>query len=322
MRGGRRRTSAVLTFGSSWLGRRWADVVEAVPGTTAYRLDRGRAFARQGAVTEFEVAAGRLTAVVRDRTALDVTIDVPVLADDAWERAVGALTSELRHGAELASGRVTADVERVVGAAGVELLPEPDALVPACPCQDEVAWCKHATALGYRMADEVDADAFLYVALRGRTREQLVGELRAVRSGGSLDDDRGGQALADLDPATFERARGDLHAVVVHPAPAEEPANLLHRLGPPPDLADLRHLEPLVVRAADAAWRLAAGQGSDVADDEVLLAELRARRMAGAAEVAAGVGWDVERATEALDRLFEEGVVMRTGKGERARYRA
>jgi hypothetical protein len=84
----------------------------------------------------------------------------------------------------------------------------------------------------------------------------------------------------------------------------------------------VRPLVRTIERAAAGAWRLAAGEGAAAADEELLLAELRGQRVGTAASLADALGRDADEIRAELDRLFEEGTVMRTGSGDRARYRA
>jgi len=81
-------------------------------------------------------------------------------------------------------------------------------------------------------------------------------------------------------------------------------------------------LEVLVERASATAWRLAAGDGAEAADEEALLAELRAQRVATVDSLAAALGRDAALVRGVLDQLYAQGTVLRTGSGERTRYRA
>src|ERR1043165_516852 len=65
--------------------------------------------------------------------------------------------------------------------AGVPLLPLPTELDPECSCPDWGYPCKHAAALCYAIAATIDADPFVLFALRGRSREEVLAQLRARR---------------------------------------------------------------------------------------------------------------------------------------------
>ena len=107
----------------------------------------------------------------------------------------------------------------------------------------------------------------------------------AARAGAADEGD-------DVDLADPLHARGDLEGIDVHPVPVPDVSTVFERLGPPPGFEDSEVLERLMSEAAALAWRLAAGEGSEAADDEALLAELRAQGVAtaGVDRVVAGPG--------------------------------
>ena len=76
------------------------------------------------------------------------------------------------------------------------------------------------------------------------------------------------------------------------------------------------------MRAADTAWKIAAGDGAEAADTELLLTELRAQRVSTPPQLADALGWDVDVVAEALEALYHEDAVMRMGDGLDAKYRA
>ena len=60
----------------------------------------------------------------------------------------------------------------------------------------------------------------------------------------------------------------------------------------------------------------------DVADDEVVLAELRAQQVTSAERLADALGMEADVLVDQMDRLYSAGAVLRMGTGEAARYRA
>lgn len=311
--------------GHAWWSQRWLGMLERTGAAYRQRLERGRYFARKGVVQDLVVEPGRIAARVRDSRThpYRVEIDVPTFDDEQWRGAIGALSGELRFTARLIQGELPEDVDEVLAGSGVQLFPQHDEVAGSCTCPEQRMPCKHLAAVHYRFADELDEDPFLLIQLRGRDRDTVLAGLRAERSGGASTEARPGVVTLDqLAGVPLTTARGDLDAVTVHPERVEDPAVLFDRLGDPPGVSDTAPYERLIQRAADFAWRLAAGEGSDAADDELLVAELRAQRMGTAASVAEALGWAEERTREALDRLFEAGTVMRTGSGDKTKYRA
>lgn len=308
-----------------WWSRRWLETLEGTGVAFAQRLERGRYFARKGVVDDLVIEPGRVTARVRDSRShpYRVELTVPTFTGSQWDRAIEGLAGELRFTARLIDGELPEDVDDALAAADVALFPRPDEIAAHCTCDESRMPCKHLAALHYRFAQELDRDPFLLIQLRGRDRDTVLAGLRAARSGGRTTEARPGVLTLDqLAGASLGTARGDLASVAVHPERVEDPAVLFERLGDPPGVSDTVPYEQMIARAADFAWRLAAGEGSDAADDELLVAELRAQRMGTAGSVAEALGWSESRTREALDRLFEAGAVMRTGTGDRTKYRA
>ncbi|MFP5308116.1 MAG: hypothetical protein ACLGIR_00880 [Actinomycetes bacterium] len=317
-------TEATTT--ATW-GERWLASMSTPSRSFAENLDRGSYYTSRGAVRGLELGAGRASATVvygrhRPQT---VTIDVVGIDDDAWDALVVALAGELRFAGALVEGDLPVEVEDVAAAAGAPLVPSRDGVDDQCICTEHREPCHHVAAVHHALAKAITADPSALLRLRGRDRKTLLAAIRAHRSGTDLATAaRSPDAVAidDLDAAGLFDVRGDLDAIRVQPHPADDPAWLFDHLGDPPGFDDSTALQDLVARAAETAWRIAAGDGAEAADEELLLAELRAQRMATAGALAEALGWDVEVARDALDRLFEEGTVMRGGSGDGARYRA
>lgn len=86
--------------------------------------------------------------------------------------------------ARLLAGEMPPDIEEVFAAARVHLFPESEEdMVMDCSCPDWANPCKHIAAVYYVLGNEFDRDPFLVFALRGRTREEIVAELRRKRAG-------------------------------------------------------------------------------------------------------------------------------------------
>lgn len=315
-------TTPPPTWGERWLtamgraGRRYAD-----------DLGRGSYYRSRGAVRRIEWGPGQVTATIQAgrRRAQTATIAVQPLDDDAFGQLVETLAGELRFSARLYEGDLPAELGPILADAGVDLVPTHEQVEGTCICTDDHEPCLHLATTHHALAQGLDEDPFRLLELRGRDRDTLLAAIRARRSGVDLRTaarSPDAVALDELGAIDPRRARGDLDAVQIHPHPVDDPAWLFDHLGTPPGVEDTEGLQQLVARAADTAWRIASGEGSEAADVEVLLAELRSQRMASASALAEAIGWDPEVARTALDELFESGQVLRMGSGEDARYRA
>lgn len=303
--------------GDGW-GQRWQAVLDAAPPAATRAVQRGQALARRGAVADVSLEPGRVTGRVReDRVASEqAEILWPVPDEEIWEQAVEALAAEVRFTAALLDGSLPIEAAALFADLGVPLLPELAELHLCCTCGAPVQPCPHVAAVHVAAGLRIERQPTVLLTLRGRQRDDLLRSVRAERGSGTHSANLGIELPNGLEAA------GDLESVVVHPALAADPGALLDHLGEPPGVEDLTLLTRTVERAAATAWRLAAGDGAQAADEELLLAELRAQRVASAASLAEALGREQAAVAAQLDALFEAGTVLRTGSGERARYRA
>lgn len=292
------------------LGERWMQAAAGGSVAARRRLEKGRAGAGR-LVDVLQLAPGSVTLRVPDGRGRshEVVLELPVLDEDEWQEAVRRSGQEVRHTAALLSGRLP------------EVVIEDDLLYPPamsahCTCS-EPRPCRHEAATHHAIATAIDRDPLRLLRLRGRSVDDLLDALRTARGTRRHDDD--GDAVDLSEPLA---ARGDLEGIDVHPVPVPDVSTVFERLGPPPGFEDAEVLERLMSDAAALAWRLAAGEGAEAADDEALLAELRAQSVATAGSIAASLGLDAQVAQQALDRLYSAGTVLRMGEGETARYRA
>ncbi|CAN5835790.1 SWIM zinc finger family protein [soil metagenome] len=277
-------------FGHTWWGRAWVEALEQRARLDPNRLPRGRTYARQDRVTSLHLEPGQVTASVRGsrRLRYRTHVGVRTYGDDEWARVVATIAGRAGHTAALLDGDLDPGVVDDAREVGVELLPSPGDLKPRCSCPDSANPCKHAAAVCYLVAEALDDDPFCLFALRGRTREALLSELRehrrragAAAGPGGLDGDRSegddADALATLasagssgvgaDPGVvardaWSRERGrpplpPLPELTARPgAPAAWPAD------PPTDAPfDTPGLLILATDAAGRAWNQLRGDG-------------------------------------------------------------
>ncbi|MCU1497378.1 MAG: hypothetical protein JWM47_1331, partial [Acidimicrobiales bacterium] len=170
-------------FGHTWWGRAWVDALEQRAALDPGRLSRGRTYARQDRVTSLNVEAGMVTASVHGSRRLDYRTHIAVRTpgEQEWAAVIAAIAGRAGHTAALLDGDLDPGVVEDARAAGVELLPTKGDLVPRCSCPDVAPTCKHIAAVAYLVAEVLDDDPFQLFALRGRTKEALLAELRAHR---------------------------------------------------------------------------------------------------------------------------------------------
>jgi uncharacterized Zn finger protein len=281
--------------GHTWWGRAWVDALEQRAQLDPNRLPRGKDYARTGAVGELALAPGEARAQVQGRKRLpyDIRIRVRRFTDDEWGRVLDLISAQLGRAAAMLDGDLPPDIADDVAAAGLDLLPGAGEIGPRCSCPDDADPCKHAAAVCYLVADALDADPFVVLLLRGRTRGEVLAGLRLRRRGADLfratapgseaadskqadGADTGGAHAdgAEADEAARDRgvdARTVLAAappsgpIPVPPLPPKRPGHpAALPVDPPPWRSGLRDdLRALASDAAQRAWQLAVGLDAD-----------------------------------------------------------
>jgi uncharacterized Zn finger protein len=277
-------------FARSWWGQAWIEALEQRARLDPNRLPRGRTYARQSRVGALTIEAGEARAPVlgSQGSAYRVALRVRRFDEVQWDLALDAIAARAAHAAALLDGELTPEIVADLAAVGLDLLPGPGDLATTCSCPDRANPCKHAAAVCYLVAIELDADPFDLLLLRGRSREDVLAGLRARRAaaGGAPTAAADGRRIDPGLPAAdvwVADGTGEPRPPLPAPPPLPThpgPSSPVHE--PPPvgsgiDLATVADL------AADAAARaVALLTGGDAGLDLDAPADL-ARRAAVAA---------------------------------------
>ena len=234
VQGGIKARSTRGAIAQTWWSGRFIAVLEDMG--LGGRLQRGRRYARTGQVIDLVVAAGLVSAQVQGSRVKPYRVRISIAAYDKaqWARLERALAEKAWYAAQLLSGEMPDDLEKVFAEAGLPLFPAAGKdMSMDCSCPDWGVPCKHVAAVCYLLAESFDEDPFRILAWRGRERDDLLTNLRALRS--STPKSGASQpkfaALGD---------RLDSFFVPAAPIPPYRPAEL------PPD-AVLRQLPPVAV---------------------------------------------------------------------------
>ena len=251
VKGGIKSQTKRGTFGESWWGRRWIEVLESFQ--IGARLGRGRSYARSGQVLSIDIRKGTLDASVQGSRPKPYTVEIKVktLPAKSWQIVGKALSRQPIFAAKLLAGEMPQEIEEVFHKAGVTLFPDKSKdLHTECSCPDWSNPCKHIAAVYYLLGEEFDRDPFLIFKLRGMNREELMELLgrtaghkqekgTSKKTGGKRSPEMEEEKLVLSEPISTESARfwgeeklpDDFLGEVRIPS---VPASLLKKLGPFP----------------------------------------------------------------------------------------
>lgn len=246
------------------LAQRWLEVFDQFDAKLRPRIVRGRTLARGGRVRELEVAPGAALGEVKDAQAHRPTLRVRTFEEDEWTSVIDVLRSRLDLLGALVEGTLESELLSLFDARGIPLLPRPSDIDGDCDCGDWAVPCPHVAAVHHVVGEALEGEPFLVFTMRGRTRDQLLSDLRRAwgdagpppAAGPSQDE-----PLRDVDLFTS-------------PAPGPSPAFRFDARATQPGMLELgplagdddllRALTPLYDAAA--AWALEVALGGEGAN--------------------------------------------------------
>jgi uncharacterized Zn finger protein len=257
-------------IGEKWWSKRFVSLLESF--NIGARLGRGRSYARKGQVISIEVEKGLVRSKVQGTRSkpYDITIQLSQISDKDWNKAIDSMASRAVFAAKLLSGEMPQDIEEAFADAKVSLFPEEKDLKTDCSCPDWSNPCKHIAAVYYLLAEQFDENPFLIFKLRGRTKEEIIEELRERRASNAEDDVAvTAQSLASISSEegrpleesesleSFWQAGDRLNTIELNPAGPEVENAVLKRLGDAPYVIGKTNMASLLSKAYRIASRAA-----------------------------------------------------------------
>lgn len=236
-------------IGREWWGRQWVNAMEYL-GLDG-RLGRGKRYARNGSVLRLEISHGMVYAEVKGSrsNSYRTAINLKTLSDAEWKQALDALSEQAIYAAKLLMGEMPGDIEAVFQHAGLSLFPKTKHDIDfVCSCPDWGDPCKHAAAVYYLVAEQLDVDPFILFHIRGRNRETI---LQALRSYDITIEDGDEEDISPPLTVTDFWQEVDMSLVRQMPTIMEDPF-ALRQLGNPPGHMD-KDLKKLYRAISDEA---------------------------------------------------------------------
>ena len=176
-------TDLTLQASREWWSQRWLDLLDSY--RFKKRLERARTYARQGNVLSIEFKGAKVLARVQGSEVepYKVSLSLDPFSDEEWGYVIETMSKKAIFAAKLLAGEMPQNIEYVFTSNGLSLFPFTLADVHSkCSCPDKANPCKHVGAIYYQLGDRFSEDPFVLFQLRGRTKEQIISDLRKLRS--------------------------------------------------------------------------------------------------------------------------------------------
>ena len=166
-----------------WWVERWLELLDSY--RFKKRLERARSYAREGHVLSIEFENSQVLATVQGSEVepYQVSLKLDPFNDEDWHYVITTLAEKAIYSAQLLAGQMPESIEKVFIKNGLNLFPfNLSDIRSHCSCPDKANPCKHIGAIYYQLADRFSEDPFVIFQLRGRTKSQILAELRQLRS--------------------------------------------------------------------------------------------------------------------------------------------
>jgi len=171
-----------------WWVQRWIDLLNSY--RFKKRLERARKYAKEGNVLSIEFEGPQVLARVQgtEPEPYQVSLSIDPFTEEDWGYVVETLAQEAIYSAQLLAGEMPENIEQVFTANGLSLFPFTLSDIHSkCSCPDPKNPCKHIGAIYYQLGDRFSEDPFVLFQLRGRTKAQILDDLRRLRSTGTVE---------------------------------------------------------------------------------------------------------------------------------------
>jgi uncharacterized Zn finger protein len=172
-----------LQASREWWSQRWLDLLDSY--RFKKRLERARIYSRQGNVLSIEFKGAKVLAKVQGSEVepYQVSLFINSFSEEEWSYVIETMSQKAIFAAKLLAGEMPQNIEEVFTANGLSLFPFTLGDVHSrCSCPDKANPCKHVGAVYYQLGDRFSEDPFVLFQLRGRTKEEIISDLRQLRS--------------------------------------------------------------------------------------------------------------------------------------------
>ena len=205
----------------TWWGERLLSALEEF--TDSGRLARGRAYASDHRVKQWQIKKGVIQAKIRGNKnpyfgvytepTYETKVQMAHLTEAQWKKVIARLTQRASFIAKLLVDDIPENIEEVFAEFKTHFLPNSykDFKV-SCNCPDYAVPCKHIAGVCYRLASILDNNPLLLFEMRGLAPDKLHQELIKSPLGKILADAQATE-ISELTPVESFYTRPELKAL-------------------------------------------------------------------------------------------------------------
>ena len=176
----------LMNYALTWWGKQW--IKSMLEFGRPFRMQRGLKYAQEDRVENINVNAGQIFATVigtMSPTPYRVKVTFEVINAEVWNRINSKIVDQAKFIIELLEHTLPEEFITIFSDCGAPLFPRPTRELDAscsCPDAQHTIPCKHIAATILYLARVIDLDPFIILKLRGRTKDQILQDLEAIRS--------------------------------------------------------------------------------------------------------------------------------------------
>lgn len=162
---------------NTWWGKAWNKNLESY-ADYENRINRGRSYARHGAVVDIKISSGNISALVigSGSKPYEVNIKVDGLSKNTWNDILKKCIGKVHSMEELLGGKFPKVLEELFTSKGKGLFPSPKEIKLNCDCPDWANMCKHVAAALYGVGARLDENPKLFFTLRDVNIDDIITE--------------------------------------------------------------------------------------------------------------------------------------------------
>jgi uncharacterized Zn finger protein len=200
----------MTTFSRTWWGKRFIEALESF--TDPGRLARGRSYAKNGKIVNYQLKNSLVTAKVQgsinpyfgvyEIPYYKTEIRIGQISDEQWTEIIKRLSQSASLVSKLLLNEMPDNIDAVFEKSKIHLLPKDNKdFKTKCSCPDYENPCKHIAGVYYLLAQQLDQDPFLLFELRGLSRERLQQKLSQSPLGQILSAALSADETTEIRPA-------------------------------------------------------------------------------------------------------------------------